>query len=61
MAANSKGNSKDVEEYGIVHYYNTCVIGLDILYEAAEAGSPKHAEILRSLAERILELAGQNL
>jgi len=41
------------------HIYNNAAIALDVLWEAAAAGSHAATEALRDLAERAVRLAGQ--
>ncbi len=53
MASNPDRN----DESGIVLYFNTCVDGLDLLYEAAAAGSEMRRDQLKRMAVEIVDLA----
>ena len=50
---------REIAKFRAGAYYNDIVIGMDILFEAVEAGHPRGLEILRSFADAAIKAAGQ--
>lgn len=53
----SKGGAPPSEE-GLIEFYNTAVVGLEIVWDAAVAGDTQAVSSLREIAEGIVARAG---